>query len=58
MAIAEGAKINAHGELPGCGPEWACGKYGQEGHDYQTCPDCKEWFDIYMAAKASIRVAA
>lgn len=59
MAIAEGAKMNRHGELQGAGPEWACGRFGQDDHDYQTCPNCKEWFGTYMAAKASIsRVAA
>ncbi len=51
-------KINANGELQGAGPEWACRKFGQDGHDYLTCPECKKWFDVYLAAKASIRNAA
>lgn len=56
--MLEGAKTNAHGEFPGGGPEWACERFGQDGHDYQTCPDCKDWFDTYMAAKASISIRA
>jgi hypothetical protein len=58
MMTAEEAKVNAQGELPGCGPEWACEKFGQDVHDYLNCPKCKEWFNVYLAAKASIRAAA
>lgn len=42
------------GEFPGCGPEWACDKYGVTDHDYYTCPDCSERFGTYMAAKADL----
>lgn len=42
------------GEFPGCGPEWACAKYGGTDHDYNTCPDCRERFGTYLAAKADL----
>lgn len=51
-------RINERGELPGAGPEWACDRYGEPGHDYCSCPDCLGWFQLYMAAKASIKIAA
>jgi hypothetical protein len=51
-------RINGQGELPGAGPEWACDSYGLPDHDYCSCPDCLALYELYMAAKASISVAA
>lgn len=36
--------MNAFGEEPGLGPEWACENYGQQGHNYITCKQCLQNF--------------
>jgi len=42
------------GEHPGCGPEWACDRYGHADHDYFTCSGCLERFQTYLAATRSL----
>ena len=32
---------NEHGEIPDCGPPWACNEFGLPGHDYLECPHCR-----------------
>jgi hypothetical protein len=36
-----GGKMNENEEFPGMGPRWACENYGQPGHDYFSCLECR-----------------
>lgn len=52
---------NAHGEIPGHGPAWACDGYGSAGHDYQHCRTCHRQYEGHLQrarGRAAIGVAA
>jgi hypothetical protein len=40
--------LNEQGEVDGFGPPWACDGYGSHGHDYLTCQDCWDRYELYL----------
>jgi hypothetical protein len=40
---------NEHGEIPECGPPWACARFGSPGHDYHDCGNCADAFETHLS---------
>ena len=39
---------NEHGEIVGFGPIYACHAFGRPGHDYHTCKQCRDRFELRL----------
>lgn len=50
-SIANRSKAVNTSEIKGTGPTWACIRYGDPDHDYNTCAVCYGKYRHYMSIK-------